>query len=152
MSASSDPSLSTRGPYSWSQNQPNSWNYPYGEDWLPFCTGSSTLLFKTSTEIRDQFFLIFQFLLLRWGPCAMVANVLDSDILVNEFKLQLCYYIHIRTNTLGKGIWTPLSSLTIGWIVPLLSFYKDVFLVLNNPQKLMSLNKETKLDFQMMIS
>ena len=32
-----------------------------------------------------------------------MANVLDCDIVVREFELQSCYYVHFRTNTLGKG-------------------------------------------------
>ena len=33
-----------------------------------------------------------------------VANMMDCDIVVSEFKLQSNYYIHFRTNTLGKGM------------------------------------------------
>ena len=29
-------------------------------------------------------------------------NVEDFDIVVSEFELLLCYYVHFRTNTLGK--------------------------------------------------
>ena len=32
------------------------------------------------------------------------AKVLDSDLKVNELDLQLRYYVHFRTNTLGKGM------------------------------------------------
>ena len=35
--------------------------------------------------------------------CGVVANVLDCDIIVREFKIQWCYKIHFQTNTLGKG-------------------------------------------------
>ena len=35
------------------------------------------------------------------------AYVLDCNIVVSMFKLQLRYYIHFRTNILGKA-WTPL--------------------------------------------
>ena len=34
----------------------------------------------------------------------IVAILLDCDILVNEFELQLWYCIHFWTNTLGKGM------------------------------------------------
>ena len=27
-----------------------------------------------------------------------MANVLDSDIIVSEFELQLCYYVHLQAN------------------------------------------------------
>ena len=32
----------------------------------------------------------------------LVANMLDSDIVVSKFKLWSCYYVHFRTNTLEK--------------------------------------------------
>ena len=35
---------------------------------------------------------------------SVVVNVLNCNILVSEFKLQPCYYIHFHINTLGKGI------------------------------------------------
>ena len=35
----------------------------------------------------------------------VVANVLDCDIAESEFELQLRYYIHFLTNTIGK-VWT----------------------------------------------
>ena len=41
-------------------------------------------------------------------PRGIVANVLDSDLVVSEFKPQL-YYVHLQTKTLGKA-WNPLSS------------------------------------------
>ena len=37
-------------------------------------------------------------------PLSEEANVLDSDIVVSKFKLQLGYYVHFWTNTLGKGM------------------------------------------------
>ena len=33
----------------------------------------------------------------------VVAKVLDCDAAVSEFELQSRYYIHFKTNTLGKG-------------------------------------------------
>ena len=38
------------------------------------------------------------------SSCDVVANMLDCDIIVNEFKLQSCYHVHFQTNTLRKGI------------------------------------------------
>ena len=32
----------------------------------------------------------------------VVTNVLDGDIVVNEFEFQSHYYKHLRSNTLGK--------------------------------------------------
>ena len=34
----------------------------------------------------------------------VIANLLDFDIGVNEFKLQSCNYLHFGTNTLSKGM------------------------------------------------
>ena len=48
--------------------------------------------------------LLFFFLVEGEYSCNVVANVLDYNILFCEFKLQPQYYIHFRTNTLGKGI------------------------------------------------
>ena len=33
-----------------------------------------------------------------------MAKVLDCDLKVREFKLQLHYYIHFQVNTFGKGL------------------------------------------------
>ena len=33
-----------------------------------------------------------------------MANILDCDIVVTEFKLQLHYYDHFQANTLGKSM------------------------------------------------
>ena len=40
------------------------------------------------------------------GEVAM-ANVLDFDILVNEFKLQSRYNVHFLPNNFKKGIISP---------------------------------------------
>ena len=32
-----------------------------------------------------------------------MANILDFDIIVNEFELKSRYYIHFQTNTFGEG-------------------------------------------------
>ena len=44
----------------------------------------------------------------------------------DEFEFQYCYFIHFQTNTLGK-VKNPLILPAVGWIVPLLVFYKDYF-------------------------
>ena len=56
------------------------------------------------------------------------ANVLDSNIVVNEFEPQSSYCVHIRINNLGKGM-NPLYPHTpaMGKIVPSLFFYKNWF-------------------------
>ena len=38
------------------------------------------------------------------SPYNVVANVLDCNIIVSEFKLHLHYYVHFWTNTLGKDM------------------------------------------------
>ena len=43
------------------------------------------------------------------SPHGIVADVLDCDMVVHEFEIQLCCYIHFWTNTLGKDM-NPLSS------------------------------------------
>ena len=53
------------------------------------------------------------------SPCGIVANVLDCDIVISEFQLHLCNYIHFQTDSLN-----PKKK---GKIVPLLSFEKDGF-------------------------
>ena len=43
------------------------------------------------------------------------ANVLDCDIEVSEFELQLRYYIHFQRNTLCKGMNFLIPHLWIIW-------------------------------------
>ena len=48
-----------------------------------------------------------QLFVLRMGSlCDVMDKVLDSDLKVSEFKLQLCYYVPFGLIFLGK-IWTP---------------------------------------------
>ena len=61
-----------------------------------------------------------------WSPRGVVANILDWHIIVSEFDFLSCYYVHFRTNALGKGM-NSLIPLAMGWIVALLLFYKDDF-------------------------
>ena len=37
-------------------------------------------------------------------PRGVMVKALDCRIAVSEFELQLRYYVHFRTNTLGKGM------------------------------------------------
>ena len=37
-------------------------------------------------------------------PRGVMVKAMDCGIVVHEFVLQLCYYVHFRANTLGKGI------------------------------------------------
>ena len=75
-------------------------------------------------------------LLWKKGECELIAGIerqdelgmrdnerewsWDCDIVVNKFKLWLCYYIHFWTNTLWKGMNPLIPQL-------LLLFYKDGF-------------------------
>ena len=60
----------------------------------------------------DQMKLIFNIVpfevhtLLSMGGCprGVMVKVMDSGIIVSMFELHLRYYIHFRTNTLGKGM------------------------------------------------
>ena len=56
----------------------------------------------------------------------VMAKVLDCDIIVCGFELQLRYYIHFQINTPGKDK-NSLISTAVGKIVPLLSLYMDDF-------------------------
>ena len=38
------------------------------------------------------------------SPCGIVVNMLDCNIVVSQFKLQLPYHIHFQTNTLRKSM------------------------------------------------
>ena len=39
-----------------------------------------------------------------WGcPCGVMVKTMDCGIVVSEFVLQSCYYVHFQTNNLGKG-------------------------------------------------
>ena len=39
-----------------------------------------------------------------WSGRCVVANVMNGDIVVSEFKPQLRNYVHFRDNIFGKGI------------------------------------------------
>ncbi len=46
-------------------------------------------------------------------PHSVMVKAMDYGIVVCEFVLQSCYYVHFRTNTLGKGM-NPLILLAMG--------------------------------------
>ena len=46
-------------------------------------------------------------------PHGVVANVLNIGIVVSEFKLQSCHYVHFLTNTLGKGMNSLIAQLWV---------------------------------------
>ena len=47
---------------------------------------------------------MFALILNRRYPRGVMVKALDCGIVVSELKLQLPYYFHFRTNTLGKGM------------------------------------------------
>ena len=47
------------------------------------------------------------------GPRGVMVKALDCGIVVSKFELQSRYYVHFRTNTLGKGM-NPLILLAMG--------------------------------------
>ena len=44
------------------------------------------------------------------NPCSVVTNMLDCNIIVNEFELQSCYYVHFWTIMLAKSMNTFILS------------------------------------------
>ena len=71
----------------------------------------------------------------------LVTNVLDCNIVVSEFELQSIYYVHVRTNTPGKGM-NPHIFPFMGYIVQLLFFYKNGFGIEYSMKDDMPLNNE----------
>ena len=54
------------------------------------------LEYKRNFSIQLHFF---------WGcPRGVMVKAMDFRMVVCEFKLQSRYYVHFRTNTLGKGM------------------------------------------------
>ena len=42
---------------------------------------------------------------IHWGcPSGVMVKEMDCGIVVSEFEVQSRYYIHFRTNALGKGM------------------------------------------------
>ncbi len=37
-------------------------------------------------------------------PRGVMVKAMDCEIVVSEFEIQSRYYVHFRTNTLGKGM------------------------------------------------
>ena len=37
-------------------------------------------------------------------PPGVMVKAMDCEIVISEFELQLCFYVHFRANTLGKGM------------------------------------------------
>ena len=61
-----------------------------------------------STESRGQFSKTY-----RGYPRGVIVKAIVYEIVAREFELQSRYYVHFRTNTLGKGM-NPLISPAMG--------------------------------------
>ena len=65
--------------------------------------------------------------LIYWvSPRGLVANVLDCNIVGNDFEFLSRYYVHFWAHTFREGRNFLITS-AMGKIVSLLSFYKDGF-------------------------
>ena len=64
------------------------------------------LLRKTWNHLTECKLLILRIVTwsYRESLCGGVVNVQNYEILVSEFELRSRYYVHFRTNTLGKDI------------------------------------------------
>ena len=49
----------------------------------------------------------------QWCPRGVMVKAMNCGIVVSEFVLQSCYYVHFRADTLGKGI-NPLNLPAMG--------------------------------------
>ena len=63
-------------------------------------------------------------------PCGVMGKAVNCRIVVSEFEFQSRYYVHVRANTLGKGM-NPLILPVMGKIAPLLFFEKEEFGIKN---------------------
>ena len=92
--------------------------------WWPSCNVLDVsfawlISFKDSSNVSN-FLPVFQTVGILWphtlkgSPHGVMVKAMDCGIVVSEFVLQSCYYVHIRANTLGKGM-NPLISLQL-WV------------------------------------
>ena len=76
-----------------------------------------SVFFKTSCfQVTDD---------LRWCSQGVIANMLDYDIVVPEFELQSCYYVHFVAKILGEGMNAYFDS--YGLNITNTVFHKDNF-------------------------
>ena len=57
-----------------------------------------------------------------------MVKAMDCEIEVSDFVLQSRYYVHFRTNTLGRGM-NPFILPAMGYIAPLLFFLEKIFAI-----------------------
>ena len=77
---------------------------PWGKAWTPlsFYVGLQHHSEWVQTPVMLLHSLSDQYPWERHEPS--YPSMLDCNIIVSEFKLLLCYCIHLQTNTLGKGV------------------------------------------------
>ena len=66
---------------------------------------------QTKNDIKRSILLIQ--VAMRGCPRRVVVKAMDCGIVVSEFLLQSCYYVHFRANSLGKGM-NPLILAAMG--------------------------------------
>ena len=69
---------------------------------LNFLTSVDILPINVQVKINPNFSLYL--CVCGGGPHGIMVKTMDSGIVVSEFELKSHYYIHFRTNTLGKGM------------------------------------------------
>ena len=77
-----------------------------------YTTCSYNIMHISFVETCSCIFVILMFCIyvlnLFWRcPCGVMVKAMDCRIVVSEFEIQSCYYVHFQTNTLGKGMDPP---------------------------------------------
>ena len=78
--------------------------------------------------------ILVRYVCVRRSPHSVVANMLNCNLKVSEFDLWSRYYVHFRTNTLGKVMNPHFSQLGVKLYQSRSS--KRMALALNKPQRL----------------
>ena len=63
-----------------------------------------------------------------------MANMMNYDIFISKFKIQSRYYVHFRTNTLGKGMNSFIPHLSVNYYHNYT--FTQIALALNSPGRL----------------
>ena len=59
----------------------------------------------TNVNVDCELMLAIKVIRIRRGcPRGVMVKAMDCGIVVREFVLQSCYYVHFRANTPGKGM------------------------------------------------
>ena len=59
--------------------------------------------FQVLFQFNDRHLFLYSYIK-GGGLCGVMVKAMDCGIVVSEFVLQSCYYVHFQPNTLGKGI------------------------------------------------